>query len=72
MSRLARNLIMAVIAWAALAAAPSTIAAAEKSAQGLPSIATKTKETQRFDGFLPLYWNSHERQAVPGNSPSRK
>jgi len=60
MSRLARNLIMAVIAWAAIAAAPSAVAASEKSAQGLPSIATKTKGTQRFDGFLPLYWNSDE------------
>ncbi|WP_428384895.1 zinc-dependent metalloprotease [Nevskia ramosa] len=60
MSRPARNLIMAVIAWAAIAAAPSAVAASEKSAQGLPSIATKTKGTQRFDGFLPLYWNSDE------------
>lgn len=56
----ARHLIVAVIVWAAVVAAPSAAAAPEKSAQGLPSIAAKTKGTQRFDGFLPLYWNGDE------------
>ncbi|WP_293394116.1 zinc-dependent metalloprotease [Nevskia sp.] len=60
MPSIVRNLIIAVVAWAAVSAAPSATAASEKSAQGLPSIATKTTGTQRFDGFLPLYWNSDE------------
>lgn len=60
MPSIARHLIVAVIAWAAVVAAPSAAAAPQKSAQGLPSIATKTKGTQRFDGFLPLYWNGDE------------
>lgn len=60
MPSLARNLILAVIAWAAVAAAPAAAAAPEKSTQGSPSIATKTKGMQRFDGFLPLYWNDDE------------
>ncbi|WP_295679680.1 DUF5117 domain-containing protein, partial [uncultured Nevskia sp.] len=60
MPRIARHLILAVIVWATCAAASSAAAPEKSSAQGLPSIATKTKGTQRFEGFLPLYWNSDE------------
>ena len=49
--------LLAAVAFAALA---GTALAQEKpagdSADKLPSIADKTKGAQKFDGFMPLYW----------------